>query len=321
MARTAKSGYLSAVVISLLVPSACRDRLFDNPFDPNVGEVVFEVVQTLVTPISAPQGLTWDGSLLWNIDGASNTIVGLNPSNGTMVRTLKSPLAGTADAAFDGADLWVCGEWDADVYKINVLNGDIQKRLSLQRGSYTACEFAQGSLWLADALSNKILRVDPETAQILGSFDNPGTRAAGLAFDGLHFWISDPRAITIHELDVSGRILRKYLSPGPSPQGLAFDGRFLWNSDSNGHLFQLRFGPELSRVEAPRISIRGIHPFQVRDHTHGDVPLLQPYSRQSRLTPKRGFRYSSTDIHPWNSASNPVLTDPSPSSLEENDPS
>jgi hypothetical protein len=319
MARPAKSGFLSVAVFSLLVPAACRDRLFDNPFDPGAGEVVFEVVQTLVTPISSPQGLTWDGSLLWNIDGASNAIVGLNPSNGAMVRTLASPLAGTMDAASDGADLWICSERSADVFKINVLNGDIQKRLSLQRGSFTACEFAQGALWLADALSNKILRVDPETAQILGSFDNPGTRVAGLAFDGLHFWISDPRAISIYELDVSGRILRKYLSPGPSPQGLAFDGRFLWNADANGHLFQLRFGPDLSRFEPPRIYIRGIHPFQVRNHIHGDAALLHPYE-QSRLTPKREIRHSSTDMRPWNSASNLVLTDPSPSSLEENDP-
>jgi DNA-binding beta-propeller fold protein YncE len=168
-------------------------------------------------------------------------IVGLSPANGAPVRTLGSPLSGTTDAASDGSDLWICGERDTDVYKINGLNGDIQKRLSLQRGAFTACEFAQGSLWLADALSNKILRVDPETAQVLGSFDNPGTRVAGLAFDGIHFWISDPRTYSIYELDAAGNLLRKYLAPGPSPQGLAFDGRYLWNADANLRLFRLRF--------------------------------------------------------------------------------
>ena len=241
MARRANSVCHWAVAFSLLLPTACRDRLFDNPFDPDAGEAVFEVIQTLITPVSTPLGLTWDGSLLWNVDGTTNMIVGLSPANGAPVRTLASPLSGTTDAASDGSDLWICGERDTDVYKINGLNGDIQKRLSLQRGAFTACEFAQGSLWLADALSNKILRVDPETAQVLGSFDNPGTCVAGLAFDGIHFWISDPRTYSIYELDAAGNLLRKYLAPGPSPQGLAFDGRSLWNADANLRLFRLRF--------------------------------------------------------------------------------
>jgi len=240
MPRRAKYACLSAVVFSLAVLPACRDRLFDNPFDPDIGEVVFEVVQTLVAPGGAPRGLTWDGSLLWLVDGASNTLAGLNPASGALIRTLAPPLSPAADAAADGPDLWICGEGSTDVFRINAFNGDVQKRLSLQRGSFTACEYAQGTLWLADALTNKILRVDPETAEVIGSFDNPGTRAAGLAFDGLHFWISDPATISIYELDAMGRLIRKFLSPGPSPQGLAFDGRFLWNADSNLHVYQLR---------------------------------------------------------------------------------
>ncbi|MCX6566453.1 MAG: hypothetical protein NTW38_08555 [Candidatus Aminicenantes bacterium] len=241
MARRAKFAYLSVVVFSLAAVPGCRDRLFDNPFDPDVGEVVFEVVQTLAAPVSSPLDLTWDGSLLWMVDGASGLIAGLNPASGALVRTLQPPFSATAGVASDGADLWVCGEGSTDVYRINVLNGDVQKRLSLQRGSFTACEYAQGSLWLADSLSNKILRVDPETAEVIGSFGNPGTRAAGLAFDGLHFWVSDPAAISIYELDSTGRLIRKFLSPGPSPQGLAYDGRFLWNADASLSLYQLRF--------------------------------------------------------------------------------
>jgi len=241
MARRARFACLSIAVFSLAAVPSCRDRLFDNPFDPDVAEVVFEVVQTLAAPISSPLDLTWDGSLLWVVDGPTGLLAGLNPASGALVRTLRPPVSATTGVASDGADLWVCGGESADVYRINVLNGDIQKRLSLQRGAFTACEYAQGSLWLADSLSNKILRVDPETAEIIGSFGNPGTRVAGLAFDGMHFWISDPAAITIYELDSGGRLLRKFLSPGPSPRGLTYDGRFLWNADGNLSLYQLRF--------------------------------------------------------------------------------
>jgi hypothetical protein len=240
MSIRAKFVCLSIVGFSLAALPACRDRLFDNPFDPDIGEVAFEVLQTLISPASAPRGLTWDGSLLWLVDGASDSLAGLNPASGALIRSLAPPLSQATDAAADGPDLWICGEGSTDVFKVNALNGDVMKRLSLQRGSFTACEYAQGTLWLADALSNKILRVDPETAEVLGSFDNPGARAAGLAFDGVHFWISDPATLSIYELDSTGLLIRKFLSPGPSPQGLAFDGRFLWNADANLRLYQLR---------------------------------------------------------------------------------
>ena len=226
---------------SLLAGTACQDRLFDNPFYPQAGEVIFEVGNTIMTPAASPRGLTWDGTMLWNVDAASGQLIGLSPASGTVVRTLKAPLAPVADAAYDGADLWVCGQADVFVYRVNILNGDVQKRLNMQRGSFTACEFALGSLWLVDAQANKVLQVDPETGEVRGSFANPGTRADGLAFDGVRFWISDAQTLSIRELDLSGRTLRKYLSPGPSPQGLAFDGRFLWNADVNKRIYQLRF--------------------------------------------------------------------------------
>ena len=127
-----------------------------------------------------------------------------------------------------------------DVYKVNILNGDIQKRLHLQRGSFTAIEVGLGSLWLADALSNEILRVDLETAEITATFPNPGTLVRGMAFDGLHLWLSDPSSLTIYQVTIDGTVLRVYLSPGQSPQGLTFDGNFLWSVDGDQKIYQLR---------------------------------------------------------------------------------
>jgi streptogramin lyase len=241
--RLARYAFLWPVAFSLIVLAACQDRLFDNPFDPQVSEVVFEVANTVFTPALAPRGLTWDGTVLWNIDASAGALIGLSPANGTVVRTLKAPVAAASDAAYDGADLWICGENDVFIFKVNILNGDVQKRLNMQRGSFTACEFALGTLWLADAQSNKILQVDPETAEVRGSFANPGTRAGGLAFDGANFWVSDASTLAIYRLTAAGQLVRKYLSPGPSPQGLAFDGRFLWNADGNQRIYQLRFDP------------------------------------------------------------------------------
>ena len=142
MGRIKTSGSRLLFVISLAFAAACQNRLFDNPFDPAMGEVVFEVIATVYTPAFAPRGLTWDGTAIWNVDGANDSLYALNPANGTLIRSLRSPLPATTDLAYDGSDLWVCGEADANVYRIGIFNGDIQKRLNLQRGSFTALEYA-----------------------------------------------------------------------------------------------------------------------------------------------------------------------------------
>jgi streptogramin lyase len=229
------------IVFSGLALSACRDRLFDNPNDPQAGEVVFEVANSFFGPALAPRGLAWDGFSIWVVDSSNGALLNINPSNGGLLRTLQPAVAGLSGVAYDGTDLWVCGEGEVFLSKINALSGDVVKRLNLQRGSFTALAHGQGVLWAADAQTNKILKIDPETGEVLGSFADPGTRAAGLAFDGQRFWISDDRTLTIYQCGLDGSVLRRYLSPGPSPQGLCHDGRYLWNADGNQKFFQLRF--------------------------------------------------------------------------------
>ncbi len=232
---------LFLIAFSLFPHNSCQDRLFDNPLDPKAGEIVFEVVSTIFTPSFIPLSLAWDGSTIWNVDGYNETLYSLNRLSGAQVRALTSPLPATTGIAYDGQDLWVCSELSVDVYKINILNGEIQKRLNLQRGSFTAIEYGLNSIWLADIQSNTIIRVDPETAEVISSFPNPGVRVDGMAFDGSDFWISDSSILTIYQITTDGTVLRTFLSPGQSPRGLAFDGYYLWNVDGDQKIYQLRF--------------------------------------------------------------------------------
>ena len=230
---------LFLIVFNFFSYNSCQDRLFDNPFDPLAGEVIFEVVSTIFTPSYMPLGLAWDGATIWNVDGYSDTLYSLNRLSGAQVRVLSSPLPDVTGVAYDGQDLWICSDSFVDVYKINLLNGEIQRRLNLQKGSYTAIEYGLGKLWLADCQSNKIIEIDPETAEIISSFDNPGIRVDGLAFDGNNFWISDSSTLTIFQLTIEGRVLRTFLSPGQSPRGLTYDGNYLWNVDGEQKIYQL----------------------------------------------------------------------------------
>jgi len=243
MRNTTSIGRIGLIaVLAFVLQSACSDRLFDNPFDPDFGEALIEVVNTISTPAPWPRGLAWDGTTLWNVDASSNTLYSLNRLNGSIVRALSSPLPGTSGIAYDGRDLWVCGIETPFVFKISVLNGDIQRRLNLQKGAFTAVAFGREALWLADHLSNRILEVDPETAEVLSSFPNPGPRANGLAFDGSSLWIADSSTLSITRVSLTGQVLNRYLTPGQSPQGLAHDGVFLWNADGGRKIFQMKIG-------------------------------------------------------------------------------
>ena len=96
---------LLLIAFSFFPHNSCRDRLFDNPFDPKAGEIVFEVVSTILTPSYIPLSLTWDGSTIWNVDGYNETLYSLNRLSGAQVRALTSPLPATTGIAYDGQDL------------------------------------------------------------------------------------------------------------------------------------------------------------------------------------------------------------------------
>ena len=232
--------WCSVIASSLCLLVSCKDRVFDNPFDPEISEVIFEVVNTIPTPSAYPLGLAWDGNGLWNVDGSSNTLYCLSRSNGAQIRALTSPLPSTTGIAYDGHDLWVCSETSVELYKINPVSGEIQKRLNLQRGSFTALAYGQGSLWIGDLQSNTIMKINPETGEIQFSFANPGVRVDGLTFHQASLWLSDPTNLTIYELTSGGSVMRRFLSPGQSPRGLASDGYYLWNADGSQKLYQLR---------------------------------------------------------------------------------
>lgn len=60
------------------------------------------------------------------------------------------------------------------------------------------------------------------------------TWATGLAWDGVHLWVSDSWTDKVYELDPeNGSIIFSFPSPGGTPHGLAWDGMYFWNADES----------------------------------------------------------------------------------------
>lgn len=87
-------------------------------------------------------------------------------------------------------------------------------------------------LWNADAEEAKIYKLDPNTGQVVASFDSPGLWPEGLAWDGRYLWNADADELLICKLDPSsGKAASCFGIPGVDPTGLAWDGTYLWNAD------------------------------------------------------------------------------------------
>jgi len=194
----------------------------------------FTVVSSFDSPDVGPQGLTYDGTYLWNSD---DTLYKLNTS-GSIVGSIDSPcstLFGPWGLAFDGTYLWsVCGKR----FYILDTSGNIMDFFDSPGTGPTGITFDGTYLWNADQNEDKIYKLDT-SGNIIESFDSPGSSPQGLAFDGTYLWSVDngegfdvyPR---IYKLDISGNVVDSFEPPdGPysCPRGITFDGTYLWSAD------------------------------------------------------------------------------------------
>lgn len=88
-------------------------------------------------------------------------------------------------------------------------------------------------LWRSlHAGSGELIKIDPETGQIVANIGNPGiAQDRGIAFDGQHLWVNDFSAKKVFEVDpATGNILSSFKIPemGSGSSGIAWDGEYLY---------------------------------------------------------------------------------------------
>jgi sugar lactone lactonase YvrE len=109
--------------------------------------------------------------------------------------------------------------------------GDAVKTFKTPAHHPTGMCFDGEHIWLADAGTDKIYAIDPQTGKVDQEIEAPGYDPRGLAWDGKLLWCNDGSG-WIYGIDVKTGISEKILeSNAPNPGGLAFDGEFLWTID------------------------------------------------------------------------------------------
>jgi hypothetical protein len=226
-------------IFSLIFLTGCNDRLFDNPFDPNVETRAYEIMATLPIANVIPVDITFSVDVLWVVDMQSR-ILAVNYNSGALIRELDFPQT-VCGIAYDGQDLWLSIKNSNRVVQVNIVNGAQIKALNLLRADVGCLAYAAERLYVADKLSKTILVVNTESGTIEKSINQPGFTINGLVLDGGNLWTIDATQNKLFRLDEAGAMVNVYQPPSRSAVGLAFAQGFIWCGDQTGKIFKLKF--------------------------------------------------------------------------------
>ena len=177
-----------------------------------------------------PVALAHDGTWLWIASAFSRTLTQLDPSDGREIAQLPLPNVPTAMIYADGF-LWTANEFAGSVTKISAEGGVVG---DFPVGSGPRALVSDGeSLWVASEKGEIVVRLDPESGEVLTSLPVAGGPVA-LEFDGSALWVALSDSAEVVALDRSNGSIVKRVTIGGRPVALLFDGETLWVADQIG---------------------------------------------------------------------------------------
>lgn len=198
-----------------------------------------DVIKSFPAPsdVSRPEGLTWDGSYLWNISCIGSTCANenlfrINPLDGSVVNSYTLPFFDPDGLTWDGTHLLVSAgpDYDKKIYLVNPSDGSWSIFLDSLPGTG---DTDGGLAWDGDHLwlgRDLIYEIDVNTGGVLNSFPYPSAiLGGGLTWGGEYLIHSSDKIYYLNPID--GSVIYSINSPGPSPSGLAWDGEFIWVGD------------------------------------------------------------------------------------------
>ena len=228
------------LILSISIPAlSCRDRVFDNPFDPGRSDTAYEISRVLNLDFIAPLDLSFSPEALWICDGG-NQISAVDYNSGQTIRTLNPgrPVIGITHAE---GDLWLAFPGTRQLNRVNALNGETVRQLFLPRGEPGRLDYHQGRLYVADSGANVVMVVDPLSGNVERTLNHLGFSLDGLAYDGYFTWTLDSGQEKIFRQADNGTPGQAYVAPARNLSGLAWGADSLWCGDRGGRIFRLRF--------------------------------------------------------------------------------
>ncbi|MBN1212594.1 MAG: transglutaminase [candidate division Zixibacteria bacterium] len=203
--------------------------------------VTGDTVSSIPCPYNYPQGLSFDGEYLWNVDRKTDMIYKIDPADGKLLDSLKAPGYNPRGLAWDGQKLWLVDAEENLIFGINPKTRITENTIYCPVSKPYGLTFDGTYLWVADDGGDELHRIDRADGTTIKSLKAPTSHPWGLAFDGTYLWVSDRYSDKIYQMTVDGTVINFFDSPGKHTCDLAWDGKFLWNADyQSDRIFKIK---------------------------------------------------------------------------------
>lgn len=161
--------------------------------DPSTNEIVAEV------PLEGfPQGVAIAFGSVWVAvsdppDGANGGVARINPRTNEIARTILVPNLPEFVANGAGA-LWVTSN-NGTISEVDPRSNRVVETIRITEGGRTTVTVGGGSVWAAEitgpGAEASVVRIDPQTAQVIGDPIDAGRNPLGLAFGAGALWVAN----------------------------------------------------------------------------------------------------------------------------------
>ena len=220
--------------------------------------------------------------------GASNAVVRINPATNEVTKTVDiSPRGG--GGPFVGSGLlsvttglravWVV-DFDGTLWKIDPISTRVVGHFPVvQLGS--SVTIGAGSVWVADSLNNAVVRVNPDSGDIVKTIDL-ASAADWIAFAGGQLWIEDFGAATVTPVDPASYALGRPIAVARNPSWMSAGLGSLWVP---GESAVTKVDPITLRTED--IPIAFVASSVASDTKQNLIWTIQGWGRGSTLEPRQ----------------------------------
>jgi len=178
-------------------------------------------------------GIAFDGSNIWVANGATNTVIKIDPATNAGVTTVavgSYPMG----LAFGGGYLWVACWSNSSVSKIDVATNTVVATITVG-SSPNALAVSGGNLWVANYYSNNVSKIDMASNTVVATVP-VGSNPSGLAVVGSFLWAANLSSNSVSKIDMATNTVVATVSVGSQPRGLAaVTATFLWVANSGAN--------------------------------------------------------------------------------------
>jgi streptogramin lyase len=211
------------------------------------------------SPGPSPEGLAWDGSHLWVVDGETQLLYQVDPATGEPVRELEIETRQPRGIAWDGENLWVVDEEAGIILRLDPETGEETGSIEAPKldieGPWSITDLTWDGTFLWVAISagwcSSYNCVDPESGEVVVSFF-PQCDPRGLASNGTHLWTIayngeefpsklDQRLLSDKVMEMAQSQEFLFDLRVKDPTGLTYGDGVLWAADrAERRIFQVK---------------------------------------------------------------------------------